>query len=241
MVGVVELEMSPYLESIFRIINQYWHMNVYDSQPGAGATSVVAPSPGLASPAPAVTPTSRLASPREEAPSSIGPSHVSSSLGMSSVTFGVQLQMSCLDVIRALAKALQDDFKVHLTDLIPLILGVSYSAAASVSISPFARGRDGSVMTDSLLDVIGPCLENHLFLIVPPLMKLCEGDDEIRLECLKCISKLSTSLSFTSHASRVIHPLIRIADGLAGGGMDVQRAANAVCNLLVEMGSEYSG
>ena len=74
-----------------------------------------------------------------------------------------------LKLINCVSVALGDEFKVYLTDLIPLLLNVLHTDKEE------KRGRTLKVLR--ALQSFGSNLEDHLFLVIPPLMKLCEQQE----------------------------------------------------------------
>merc|ERR1712129_654265 len=101
--------------------------------------------------------------------------------------------------------------------------------------------RTSTLKVLHVLQSFGSNLEDHLFLIIAPLMKLCEQQDlkiYVRRECIKSITHLCRSVNFSQYSSRVIHPLIRIIDE-----QDEElrnQASLALCALLIQMGSDYA-
>eukprot|EP01083_Nonionella_stella_P006217 18090_1 len=150
-----------------------------------------------------------------------------------SLNYYHQFEDELLKLIRCISYALGDEFKVYLTDLIPLLLNVLQTDKSDK--------RKSTLKVLHVLQTFGSNLEDHLFLVIPPLMKLCEQQDlnvRVRRECIKSITHLCRSVNFSAYSSRVIHPLIRIIDE-----QDEElrnQASLALCALLIQMGSDYA-
>ncbi|ETO28610.1 phosphatidylinositol kinase Tor2 [Reticulomyxa filosa] len=145
----------------------------------------------------------------------------------------VQLQSLLLQLLTQINFALGDELKVYLTDLIPLLLHVLHSDKSAE--------RTSSLHVLQALETFGSSLEDLLYLVIPPLMKIIEHTElnvSIRIRTIECISKLCRCVNFSSFFSRAIHPLIRIIDD----DNDQLRgpAAQALCSLLVQMGPDYA-
>lgn len=145
----------------------------------------------------------------------------------------VRLQEELLLLIEQISIAMSDEFKVYLTDLIPLLLNVIHTDKS--------KNRIPTVKVLHTFEAFGSNLEDHLFLIISPLMRLCEQQDllvSVRRECIRCITRLCRSVNFSAYSSRIIHPLTRIIDE---NDEELRHQASlALCALLVQMGSDYA-
>jgi FKBP12-rapamycin complex-associated protein len=91
------------------------------------------------------------------------------------------------------------------------------------------------------LVAFGPSLEAWLFLILPPIMRLCEklDSEEVRICAVQTISKLCKSgLNLREYISRIIHPMVRVIE-TASAPLQ-QEVVSTLCVLLVQMGTEYA-
>eukprot|EP01029_Cantina_marsupialis_P018394 TRINITY_DN422070_c0_g1_i1.p1 TRINITY_DN422070_c0_g1~~TRINITY_DN422070_c0_g1_i1.p1 ORF type:complete len:2040 (-),score=648.42 TRINITY_DN422070_c0_g1_i1:182-6301(-) len=111
-----------------------------------------------------------------------------------------------LGLVRETSKALKDEFKIHLPELLPLLLGVLQSDNK--------RRRVGHIdKVLRALEGLAPVLVEYLYLIAPAFLNLAECSElkmYMRIRALEALATMCRSLHFSDYASRIIHPLIRI-------------------------------
>ena len=91
------------------------------------------------------------------------------------------------------------------------------------------------------LVAFGPSLEAWLFLILPPIMRLCEklDSEEVRIRAVQTIANLCKSgLTLREYISRIIHPLVRVIETASEPLQN--EVVSTLCVLLVQMGSDYA-
>ena len=158
------------------------------------------------------------------------------------------LQVIIVDVIQAIAVALEAEFKAYLPTLLPLML------------QAFDRDLTDPKRQTSLnrvlgaFGVFGGSLEEYLHLVIPAVVRTFEGGPEVpiplRKQAIQTISQLCRKINFADHASRIIHPLARVLasgagalgptkDGLTQPGDLRFTAMAALCSLMVQMNSDF--
>jgi FKBP12-rapamycin complex-associated protein len=132
-----------------------------------------------------------------------------------------------------ICKALNEEFKPYLPEVIPQLLGVLQS--------DHSNRQEVSTKALHALYVFGRHLEDYLYLVIPAVVRLFEHSDatiELRLDAIKTISRLSRILNFSEYSSRIIHPLTR---ALKNPNPDLRkRAMDTLCTLVHQLGPDYT-
>ncbi|KNE54071.1 hypothetical protein AMAG_17616 [Allomyces macrogynus ATCC 38327] len=135
-----------------------------------------------------------------------------------------------MTLVEALALSLEADFKVHLPVLLPHILGIFESDTSDQ--------RRAAFKVLDVLCIVGSGLEEYMFLVLRPLMRLIEHtlvDVSIRKYAVHALAHIIQHVNLAHHASRIIHPLVRclaVAD-LRPHVMD------ALVALVMQMRTEF--
>ncbi|ODQ81853.1 hypothetical protein BABINDRAFT_160083 [Babjeviella inositovora NRRL Y-12698] len=141
------------------------------------------------------------------------------------------LQATIISLVESVSKALDGEFKVYLTAILPLLLDV--------------LGNDKSTnMTSSLrvlraLVVFGANIEEFVHLIIPNVVKMFEYSSvPLRKAAIETIGRLSRNVSLSDMSSRIIHPLLRV---LSYNSEELRKATmNTVSLLLMQMGNDFT-
>lgn len=143
----------------------------------------------------------------------------------------VKLQDKIIGVIERISKALEDEFKLYMLDLINIFLNVLEKDS-----SP------GSMSTLRILKafvIFGNNLEPYVYMIVPALIKLFEyGSVNVRKAAIECIGRLSRTIPLNDYASEIIQPLLRLLTNYDGNGLRTV-AMTTICSLLLQMGTDF--
>jgi FKBP12-rapamycin complex-associated protein len=87
----------------------------------------------------------------------------------------------------------------------------------------------------------GANIEEHMHLVIPIIVRTCERADAsvpLRITAVQTINALSRKVNFSDHASRIIHPLVRV---LATAGQELRTTIlDTLCVLLVQLGSDFA-
>ncbi|KAI0064021.1 atypical/PIKK/FRAP protein kinase [Artomyces pyxidatus] len=144
------------------------------------------------------------------------------------------LQLPLVSLIEALGKALDAEFKPFLPTILPLILkvfdGELNDKLSNTQIKVF----------DAFL-TFGSNIEEYLHLVIPIIVKTYERPDApttLRKRAIVTIDGLSGRVNFSDHASRIIHPLVRV---LGSSNNELRMAVlDTLCSLVIQLGSDFA-
>ena len=144
------------------------------------------------------------------------------------------LQLPIMSLIEALGKALDSEFKPFIPAILPQML----------------RLFDGDVQEKrypaqmKVLDAFltfGANIEEYLHLAIPVIVKSYERQDAsiaLRKKAVQTIDGLSRRVNFSDHASRIIHPLVRI---LSTQNPELRTAVmDTLCSLVLQLGPDFA-
>lgn len=147
----------------------------------------------------------------------------------------VALQTPIVSLIEALGKALDAEFKPFLPTIIPLMLKVFDGDVASDK-----RQNTQIKVLDAFL-TFGTNIEEYLHLVLPIIVKSYERPDasmQLRKKAVQTVDGLSRRVNFSDHASRIIHPLVRI---LSIVNIELRMAVmDTLCSLIVQLGPDFA-
>jgi FKBP12-rapamycin complex-associated protein len=87
----------------------------------------------------------------------------------------------------------------------------------------------------------GSNIEEYLHLVIPIIVRTYERSDAstvLRKRAIVTIDGLSSRVNFSDHASRIIHPLVRV---LTSSNNELRMAVlDTLCSLLVQLGSDFA-
>lgn len=146
----------------------------------------------------------------------------------------VPLQLPLMSLVEALGKALDAEFKPFIPMILPPILkvfeGDLNDRASSTQIKIF----------DAFL-TFGANIEEYLQLVIPLIVKTYERQDAstpLRKKAIHTIEGLTKRVNFSDHASRIIHPLVRV---LNQPNNELRMAVlDTLCALMVQLGSDFA-
>jgi FKBP12-rapamycin complex-associated protein len=142
------------------------------------------------------------------------------------------LQYTILQLVEAIARSLEGEFKIYLAGLLPLMLGVLEKDTTPT------RQPSGRVLHAFL--VFGSSSEEYMHLIIPVIVKVFEKPQQpsfIRKAAIETVGKISRQVNLNDYASKIIHPLARV---LAGNDHTLRSAAlDTLCALIFQLGRDY--
>jgi len=142
------------------------------------------------------------------------------------------LQINILQLVEAISRSLEGEFKIYLAGLLPLMLGALEKDAST------RRGTSERVLHAFL--VFGSSSEEYMHLIIPVIVGVFEKPSQpsfIRKSAIETIGKISRQVNLNDFASRIIHPLARV---LAGTDSSLRLAAlDTLCALIFQLGKDY--
>lgn len=148
------------------------------------------------------------------------------------------LQLPIVALIEALGKALDSEFKPFLPTILPLILKVFDGELTDKRMNTQIK------IFDTFL-TFGTNIEEYLHLVIPIIVKSYERQDSIgisttplRKRAIQTIDGLSRRVNFSDHASRIIHPLVRV---LESSNNELRMAVmDTLCSLVIQLGSDFA-
>lgn len=149
-------------------------------------------------------------------------------------TSGVTLQVIIVDLIESIAMALEGEFKIYLPTLLPLLLQAFEGDNSD-------RKTATQLRILRALGTFGANLEEYLHLTVPVIVDTFERLDlsiQVRKAAINTLNVLCRKINFTDHASRVVHPLVRL---LGTAPTELKMATiDTLCTLMTQIGSEFA-
>lgn len=151
------------------------------------------------------------------------------------------VQLTIVSLVEAVAKALEGEFKTYVPILLPNML--------QTLDGEITRQRQPTLMRIlHALWVFGGAIDEYLHLVVPVIVKMYERTDAstpLRKQAIIAIGQLTTKVNFCDHASRIIHPLVRVLQnpsaGSATANTDLRNAAmDTLTALAFQLGASYT-
>ncbi|KAL0953824.1 hypothetical protein HGRIS_005004 [Hohenbuehelia grisea] len=144
------------------------------------------------------------------------------------------LQLPLVTLVEALGNALASEFKPCLPTILPLILKVFDGELTDKRINTQIKIFDAFV-------TFGANIEEYLHLVIPMILRSYERSDAstaLRKKAIQTIEALSARVNFSDHASRIIHPLVRVLDQQNN---EVRvTAMDTLCAFVYQLGSDFA-
>ncbi|KAJ7779782.1 phosphatidylinositol 3-kinase [Mycena metata] len=145
------------------------------------------------------------------------------------------LQTPIVALIEAVGTALAAELKPFLPTLLPLLLKV-FSVDGELSDKRMAT----QIKTLDVFHTFGANIEEYLHLVIPIIVATAEsthGSVALRKKAILTVNSLSSVVNFSDHASRIVHPLMRILDH----GVNELRVAvlDTMCSLAAQLGADF--
>ncbi|KAI0040710.1 atypical/PIKK/FRAP protein kinase [Auriscalpium vulgare] len=144
------------------------------------------------------------------------------------------LQLPLVSLIEALGKALDAEFRPFLPTILPLMLRVFDGELSE------KRSNTQLKVFDAFL-TFGSNIEEYLHLVIPIIVKTYERPDAsttLRKRAIVTIDGLSVRVNFSDHASRIIHPLVRVL-GTSNNELRIA-VLDTLCSLVIQLGSDFA-
>ncbi|ORZ30937.1 armadillo-type protein [Catenaria anguillulae PL171] len=140
------------------------------------------------------------------------------------------LELTVMTLVESLAVSLESDFTAHLPVLLPHIL--------SIFESDHSENHRATYKVLDILCIIGVGLQEYMFLVLRPLMRLIENTSAelpIRRYAVQALGYIIQRVNLSHHSSRIIHPLVRClaVPDLRAGIMD------ALTALMMQMRADF--
>ncbi|KAJ7093820.1 phosphatidylinositol 3-kinase [Mycena belliarum] len=145
------------------------------------------------------------------------------------------LQTPIVALIEAVGRALAAELKPFLPTILPLLLKV-FAVEGELS----DKRMNTQMKIFDAFQTFGANIEEYLHLVIPIIMRSAEstsGSVALRSKAIGTIEKLSRVVNFSDHASRIVHPLMRI---LERGVHELRMAVlTTLCSLIAQLGSDF--
>ncbi|KAI1796782.1 atypical/PIKK/FRAP protein kinase [Ganoderma leucocontextum] len=146
----------------------------------------------------------------------------------------VLLQLPLMSLVEALGKALDAEFKPFIPMILPPILKVFEPELNDKTSNTQMKIFDAFI-------TFGANIEEYLQLVIPLIVKTYERPDAstaLRKKAIHTIEGLTRRVNFSDHASRIIHPLVRV---LNNGNNELRQAVlDTLCALMLQLGSDFA-
>ena len=149
------------------------------------------------------------------------------------------VQVTLIQLVEAVARAVEGEFKAYLPKLLQQILRTFDGDLSSKHLND----RRLSILLHILraFYVFGSSIEDYLHLILPVIVRSFEtptAPDELRKAALRTTAQLCRKVNFSDHASQIIHPLVRT---LATADSELRSIAmDTLCVLVLQFGPDYA-
>lgn len=146
------------------------------------------------------------------------------------------LQLPLVTLIEALGKALDAEFRPFLPSILPRLLKVFEGDLTDKRIAT-------QIKVFQAFLTFGANIEEYMHLVIPVIVKTYERPPDgstllLRKTAISTIEGLCQRVNFSDHASRIIHPLVRI---LSQQNPDLRGAVmDALCALVHQLGSDFA-
>ncbi|KAL1921057.1 uncharacterized protein VTP21DRAFT_11692 [Calcarisporiella thermophila] len=146
---------------------------------------------------------------------------------------GTNIQIMMLGLVETISLALEGEFKVYLSKLLPYLLQVCDTDQT--------ERRQLTHRVLHTLVVLGTSLEEYMHLVLPVVVRLFERNEtplSLRKAAIVTVGQLCRKMIVTDYASRIIHPLARI---IATSPTELKMSAmDTLCALVFQLGSDYA-
>ncbi|TDL23875.1 atypical/PIKK/FRAP protein kinase [Rickenella mellea] len=146
----------------------------------------------------------------------------------------VALQLPIVTLVEALGRALDAEFKPFLPSILPHMLKVFDGELTE------KRQATQMKVLDAFL-TFGATIEEYLHLVIPIIVRTYERQDasiQLRKRAVQTIDGLSRRVNFSDHASRIIHPLVRV---LSTFNNELRVAVmDTLCSLVLQLGPDFA-
>ena len=144
------------------------------------------------------------------------------------------LQLPLVTLVEALGKALDAEFRPFLPSILPRLLKVFEGELTD------KRAATQIKVFQAFL-TFGSNIEEYMHLVIPVIVKSYERPDGsilLRKTAITTIEGLSHRVNFSDHASRIIHPLVRV---LSYQNNELRMAVmDTLCALVHQLGSDFA-
>ncbi len=149
------------------------------------------------------------------------------------------LQIRIIQLVEAVARAVEGEFKAYIPKLLQQILR---SFDGDLSAEHVTSSRLNTLLHIlRAFYVFGSSIEDYLHLVLPVIVRSFENPlspDDLRKAALRTTGQLCRRVNFSDHASQIIHPLIRTLGNSDGELRTI--AMDTLCVLGLQFGPDYA-
>ncbi|MGB1906705.1 MAG: hypothetical protein ACPHN3_05205, partial [Spongiibacter sp.] len=119
--------------------------------------------------------------------------------------------MHCITLLERICLALGDEFQPHLAPLMPTLL--------SMLADDRTEQRVPTRKVLHALEVFDQHLQDHVHLVVPSVLRLCEQHDapaHTRMRAVGLVGRLCLRLDLREYASPLVHGMVRVLRNATG-------------------------
>jgi FKBP12-rapamycin complex-associated protein len=147
------------------------------------------------------------------------------------------LQLPLVSLIEGLGKALDAEFKPFLPTILPLLLKIFDGDVNDKN----EKKNQVQVKIFDAFFTFGASIEEYLHLVIPIIVRTYERTEataQLRKRGVQTIDGLSRKVNFSDHASRIIHPLVRV---LKTQNNELWLPVmDCLCSLVIQLGSDFA-
>lgn len=149
------------------------------------------------------------------------------------------LQITIIQLVESVARAVEGEFKAYLPRLLQQILRSFDGELTAKHISE--RRLNTLLHILRAFYVFGSSIEDYLHLVLPVIVKCFENPlapDQLRRAALRTTGQLCRKVNFADYSAQIIHPLVRT---LSNSDTELRNIAmDTLCVLLLQFGPEYA-
>ncbi|ORY29148.1 armadillo-type protein [Naematelia encephala] len=150
-----------------------------------------------------------------------------------------QTQVTLIQLVEAVARAVEGEFKAYLPRLLQQILR---SFDGDLTAKHLGERRLATLLHIlRAFYVFGSSIEDYLHLVLPVIVRSFEdpsAPEELRKAALRTTGQLCRKVNFSDHASQIIHPLVRT---LGNSDSELRSIAmDTLCVLVLQFGPDYA-
>jgi FKBP12-rapamycin complex-associated protein len=147
------------------------------------------------------------------------------------------LQLPLVSLVEALGVALDAEFRPFLPTILPPLLKVFEGNQNEKN----EKRTETQIKIFEAFLTFGANIEEYLHLVIPVIVKTYEwpeGSTPLRKRAIQTIDGLSRRVNFSDHASRIIHPLVRV---LEQANNEIRMTVmDTLCSLVIQLGSDFA-
>lgn len=144
------------------------------------------------------------------------------------------LHLALVSLVEAIGRVMDAEFKPFLPLMIPLVLRAFEGGMTEERMKVQVKILDA-------FQTFGTNIEEYLHLVIPIIVRSYErsdGSNVLRKRAVETIETLSKRVNFSDHASRIVHPLVRVLDN---SNNELRNPVMAtLCALVLQLGSDFA-